>query len=178
MYLICGPRQLFFQCGPETPKGWTPLARDSCLLEHSLVGGFKLLENKGHKSWKQGKNHSSEYNKSAEKYIFLNWTGYQRVSWFSVDKVLPGPGSHSSFQGWPSRHLLIHPSVVAQCCPPLSRGFRFSSDPWGWKSLFSLIPSYPPLALNWMHYSDKVHCAPFLGFPTVHSPALPSALSH
>ena len=26
MYLLCGPRQLFFfQCGPETPKGWTPL---------------------------------------------------------------------------------------------------------------------------------------------------------
>ena len=22
---MCGPRQLFFQCGPETPKGWTPL---------------------------------------------------------------------------------------------------------------------------------------------------------
>ena len=28
MYLMCGPRQLFFfQCGPETPKGWTPLLR-------------------------------------------------------------------------------------------------------------------------------------------------------
>ena len=25
MYWMCGPRQLFFQCGPETPKGWTPL---------------------------------------------------------------------------------------------------------------------------------------------------------
>ena len=25
MYLMCGPRQLFFQCGPEMPKGWTPL---------------------------------------------------------------------------------------------------------------------------------------------------------
>ena len=24
VYLMCGPRQLFFQCGPETPKGWTP----------------------------------------------------------------------------------------------------------------------------------------------------------
>ena len=23
--LICSPRQLFFQCSPETPKGWTPL---------------------------------------------------------------------------------------------------------------------------------------------------------
>ena len=23
---MCGPNQLvFFQCGPETPKGWTPL---------------------------------------------------------------------------------------------------------------------------------------------------------
>ena len=26
MYFMCGPRQLFFfQCGPEMPKGWTPL---------------------------------------------------------------------------------------------------------------------------------------------------------
>ena len=25
VYLMCGPRQLFFRCGPETPKGWTPL---------------------------------------------------------------------------------------------------------------------------------------------------------
>ena len=23
LYLMCGPRQLFFQCDPETPKGWT-----------------------------------------------------------------------------------------------------------------------------------------------------------
>ena len=29
MYLMCGPRQLFFQCGTETPKGWKPLARVS-----------------------------------------------------------------------------------------------------------------------------------------------------
>ena len=26
MYLMC-PRQLFFHCGPEMPRGWTPLAR-------------------------------------------------------------------------------------------------------------------------------------------------------
>ena len=25
MYLMCDPRQLFFQCGAEMPKGWTPL---------------------------------------------------------------------------------------------------------------------------------------------------------
>ena len=26
VYLMCGPGQLFFfQCGPETPKGWPPL---------------------------------------------------------------------------------------------------------------------------------------------------------
>ena len=25
MYSMCGPRQLFFQCGPEMPKGRTPL---------------------------------------------------------------------------------------------------------------------------------------------------------
>ena len=27
VYLMCNPRQLFFHCGPETPQGWTPLAR-------------------------------------------------------------------------------------------------------------------------------------------------------
>ena len=27
VYLMCGPRQLFFQYGPETSKGWTPLPR-------------------------------------------------------------------------------------------------------------------------------------------------------
>ena len=37
---MCGPRQLFFfQCGPETPKGWTPLLhsalpmRPHCILK-------------------------------------------------------------------------------------------------------------------------------------------------
>ena len=25
VYLMCGLRQLFFQCGPEMPKVWTPL---------------------------------------------------------------------------------------------------------------------------------------------------------
>ena len=25
VYLKCGPRQLFFRCGPEMPKGWTLL---------------------------------------------------------------------------------------------------------------------------------------------------------
>ena len=24
--VMCGPRKLFFQCGPEMPKGWTPVA--------------------------------------------------------------------------------------------------------------------------------------------------------
>ena len=34
LYLMCGPRQLFFHCGPEMPKGWTPLVK-----EHSTVLG-------------------------------------------------------------------------------------------------------------------------------------------
>ena len=25
VYLMCGPRHIFFQCGPEMPKCWTPL---------------------------------------------------------------------------------------------------------------------------------------------------------
>ena len=25
VYLMRGPGQLFFQCGPEMPKGWTPV---------------------------------------------------------------------------------------------------------------------------------------------------------
>ena len=28
VYLMCTPRKLFFRCGPETPKGWTPLSTD------------------------------------------------------------------------------------------------------------------------------------------------------
>ena len=33
VYLVCGPRQLFFfQCGPETPKGWAPLGQDGCRM--------------------------------------------------------------------------------------------------------------------------------------------------
>ena len=29
VYLTCGPRQLFFQCGPEKPKVWTPLVQST-----------------------------------------------------------------------------------------------------------------------------------------------------
>ena len=25
VYVMCGPSEFFLQCGPETPKGWTPL---------------------------------------------------------------------------------------------------------------------------------------------------------
>ena len=28
MYLLYGPSQVFFQCGPEMPEGWTPLVRE------------------------------------------------------------------------------------------------------------------------------------------------------
>ena len=45
MCLTCDPRQLFFQCGTEMPKGWTPLLEECrgwdsivfplhCLLNH------------------------------------------------------------------------------------------------------------------------------------------------
>ena len=27
---MCGPRQLFFQCGPKMPKCWTPLLITTC----------------------------------------------------------------------------------------------------------------------------------------------------
>ena len=49
VYLICGPRQLlFFQCGPETPRGWTPLAGSNsfqmCMLDHDFISiGFHFL---------------------------------------------------------------------------------------------------------------------------------------
>ena len=34
MYLLCGPRQLFFfQCGPETPKSWTPLSAEELIRQ-------------------------------------------------------------------------------------------------------------------------------------------------
>ena len=44
MYLMCGPRQLFFQCGPETPKGWTPLEGVS-ISYHCLTVGSNDKEN-------------------------------------------------------------------------------------------------------------------------------------
>ena len=36
VYLMCGPRQLFFQCGMETPKGWAPLTKKPFLVSPSL----------------------------------------------------------------------------------------------------------------------------------------------
>ena len=39
VYLMCGPRQLFFfQRGPEIPKGWTPLGAYTGLLHSHLAG--------------------------------------------------------------------------------------------------------------------------------------------
>ena len=38
MYLMCGPRQLFFfQCGPETPKSWTTLLEACVTLPRRQV---------------------------------------------------------------------------------------------------------------------------------------------
>ena len=40
VYLTCGLRQLFFfQCGPETPKGWTALDVKPCELWVGLQRG-------------------------------------------------------------------------------------------------------------------------------------------
>ena len=45
VYLMCGPRQLlFFQCGPEMPKGWTPLLEASCEdCRYLEIMGFVLI---------------------------------------------------------------------------------------------------------------------------------------
>ena len=41
MYLMCGPRQLFFiQGGPEMPKGWTPLVDGASRLTLQVSGYF------------------------------------------------------------------------------------------------------------------------------------------
>ena len=50
VYLMCGPRQLFlFQCGPETPKGWTlhskPNLQDSFVPVSSTAFTTELLLN-------------------------------------------------------------------------------------------------------------------------------------
>ena len=37
VYLMGGPRQLFFQCGPETPKGWKPLTRAFTILFSTFI---------------------------------------------------------------------------------------------------------------------------------------------
>lgn len=33
MHLLCGPRQPFFQCGAETPEGWTALLAEGDLVK-------------------------------------------------------------------------------------------------------------------------------------------------
>ena len=36
---MCGPRQLFFfQCGADTPKGWTPLLDPVKGVEKAIIG--------------------------------------------------------------------------------------------------------------------------------------------
>ena len=38
---MCGPRQpFFFQCGPGTPQGWTPLRSSSFLVTRSIKFGI------------------------------------------------------------------------------------------------------------------------------------------
>ena len=39
MYLMCGPRQLFFQCGTEMPKGWTLLGEKEGQLVQGQTAG-------------------------------------------------------------------------------------------------------------------------------------------
>ena len=43
MYLMCGPRQLFFQRGPERSKGWTPLPSRSCSLLWKIASLTAML---------------------------------------------------------------------------------------------------------------------------------------
>ena len=43
MHLICDPRQLFFQCGAEMPKGWTPLALARNALSKNKIKTENLL---------------------------------------------------------------------------------------------------------------------------------------
>ena len=47
MDLMCGPRQLFFlQCGPEMPKGWTPLyVKEEVKLSLSANNMILYIEN-------------------------------------------------------------------------------------------------------------------------------------
>ena len=44
MYLMCGPRQLFFQYGAEPPKGWTPLPRTRKTEKNSTAFRGELVE--------------------------------------------------------------------------------------------------------------------------------------
>ena len=42
MYLMCSPKKLFFQCGPEMPKLWTPCCRQ---CKRILLPRIIVLEN-------------------------------------------------------------------------------------------------------------------------------------
>ena len=68
MYLMGGPRQLFFfQCGPEMPKGWAPLKpilwpllmlrMPPNLLLLGKIGGSPHLQNKKLLHWGSGVAH-------------------------------------------------------------------------------------------------------------------------
>ena len=45
MYLMCSPRQLFFQCGPEMPKRWKPLRQSFYLFTEMFIGVFENYRN-------------------------------------------------------------------------------------------------------------------------------------
>ena len=38
---MCGPKQLFFQCGPETPQGWTPWLKGRFCELQTAPGGLQ-----------------------------------------------------------------------------------------------------------------------------------------
>ena len=92
MYLLCGPRQRFFQCGPETPKGWTALLRAYYIKTDFQVGNTEV--------WA------------------LPWLGLGGLSWLGRHPVhqkvgsIPSQGTYLgySFNTW-SGHVYCFPLI-------------------------------------------------------------------
>ena len=103
VYLMCGPRQVFFHCGPKTPKGWTPLLEITLELEKAGEGlsTFKLTYSGKIKMdvfrW--------EVIPSVRTDIFLFWFSVCPPPVFPWESASPWPLTG----GWPDHRLLDSP---------------------------------------------------------------------
>ena len=88
VYLVCGPKQLFFfQCGPETPKGWTPWIRMlslMCVCYISLPSKFLCVASAGAAAFSTGEdNQGTSVNPPAQPVALRQVKGWGVIFWNS-----------------------------------------------------------------------------------------------